>query len=170
MILQGLVQANYPAKGNINLAEGELNIKAGLYFDPLTVEKEENILWREQYFLTLSGKDGVRLWLYHVLPDQLCLQIQSASGKIIFDKRTTVNWKKEELHEIRICWGSRLELFLDQSPIVSEVWNGLWNGETVDLEEAQLYIGSNISARGTESTFQVSEFSIRSFNSTTEKK
>ncbi len=161
ILLQGLVQVNYPAKGNINPIAGELNLEAGINFDSRGIEKEEEILWREQYFLTLTGKGQERLWLYFSIPDQLCFQIQSPSGKIILDKRMTVNWRKEELHPIRIRWGNSLEIFLDQVQVANEAWSGLWNGEKVNLEESLLYLGSNISARGTESNLQVSEFSIR---------
>jgi len=151
----------YPAKGNINISNGTLE----MWLIPLIDLKDEPPGAPEHFIFTLDGKQFVyqrfqvrlrwipkerSLWLYYYRSYEYVYVL----------KASEISWRAGEPHHIAITWGDYIKLYIDGKLVASTPHRGLMLKEDFDDDKAKIILGSK--NRWVQSPYIIDELKISS--------
>lgn len=149
----------YPAKGNVNISKGTLEMWVTPLFD---MDKEPEDA-PEHHIFTLDGQQWVyaryQIRLRWLPSDKSLLLYYYRSYEYIYIlKASTEGWKEREPHHIAATWRDKVTLYVDGHPVASAPHRGLMMRNDYDEEKATLRLG--FKNGWVQSPFIVDEFRI----------
>jgi len=134
------VTLSYPAEGNIELAQGTLEMWVRPEFDP-NVEVVDGagrgVHNRNLFQVKLANGDAVYLyWNIDVRGLRLFVR-EGDTYPVMLD--ATLPWQKGEFYNVAVTWGDEIAMYVDGEPVASKTHAG-----TTDqtLEGAEIVLGS----------------------------
>ncbi len=137
---------SYPAEGNIDLAQGSVDMWVQPRFDPqVEVERATRGRYNRSLFgVELANGDH---WGFYWNIDDRCVRFYNRVGgkvQITLPSRAPQPWKQGEWHHVAFTWGDEAVIYVDGKKVASAKWQGTMPG---DLADAKIWLGSGALGR-----------------------
>ncbi len=132
---------SYPAEGNIELAQGSVDMWVQPRFDP-QVEVEQATRGRHNrslFGVELANGDH---WGFYWNIDDRCVRFYNRVGgevQVGLPSKAPEPWKQGEWHHVALTWGEDAVIYVDGQRVAAKQWQGTMPGE---LAGATIWLGT----------------------------
>lgn len=131
----------YPAPGHVDPDGGELSFKVRLDFDPTVESDAHKKQWRNQVFLTFTGKGKSFVKLYTTLSGVI-IYVSNEAGDRVWIRQHLMTMGPDKWIGVGLRWGEKLELVIDGEPVFDNPQSGLFGNVPYDTADQRIILGT----------------------------